>query len=216
MASEETYGGVKGLEQSPFVEKVMPDPSKPTSVIPWVGLLGKSSEDGYWRLYLTIELDSYIEFKEEDVLAFDIIPAEQSRLGVEAARVYLKPEARIRHVYMQSWEGYARQERAGVPMAARRGQAGVPMAGPVPGYSRRGVPRGRGTQGGVVFAAPPLEDGGRIWSLIDQWFEEETVRADGGYQCCFVRWRYYEDLLSGERLFTRQDIYCAPGPCESG
>jgi hypothetical protein len=120
MPSEEVYG-TEQLRQSPFVEKVMPDPAHPTSVAPWLGLLGKSTNDGYWRLYLTIELDSYIEFKEEDVLAFDIIPPKQSPLEVEAARVYLEPSARIKHVRTQSWEGEARQ-----------GQAGTTMAGAVP------------------------------------------------------------------------------------
>lgn len=116
MPSEEVYG-IEQLRQSPFVEKVMPDPAHPTSVAPWLGLLGKSTEDGYWRLYLTIELDSYIEFKEEDVLAFDIIPPKQSPLEVEAARVYLDPSARIKHVRTQSWEGEARQGQAGTTMA---------------------------------------------------------------------------------------------------
>jgi len=92
MPSEEVYG-TEELRQSPFVEKVMPDPTHPRSVAPWLGLVGKSTEDGYWRLYLTIQLESYIEFKEESVLAFDIIPADNSPLEVEAARVYLEPSS---------------------------------------------------------------------------------------------------------------------------
>src|SRR5215218_9457820 len=130
MPNEEAYG-TERLRQSAFVEKVMPDPSRPTSVAAWFGILGKSTEDGYWRLYLTIELGSYTEFKEEDVLAFEIIPAEQSRLGVESARVYLKPEASIKHVRTQIWEGQARQVRAGAT-----------MAGAVPGLSLPRMPRG--------------------------------------------------------------------------
>jgi hypothetical protein len=71
----------KKLKQSPFVEKVMPDPSRHTSVSPWLGLLGKSTEDERWRLYLTVELDSYVEFREEDVLAFEETVIPQSCTG---------------------------------------------------------------------------------------------------------------------------------------
>jgi hypothetical protein len=158
MSSEEVYG-TQELRQSPFVEKVMPDPSNPTSVASWLGLLGKSTEDGCWRLYLTIELDGYIEFKEEDALAFDIVPAEHSPLKVEAARVYLEPSARIKHVRTQSWEGQAGQ-----------GQVGETTGGP----------RGAGAPG-VVLARQAIGGGGYCGS------EVVTVLQDmegGGLQFC--------------------------------
>jgi hypothetical protein len=172
MPSEEVYG-TEQLRQSPFVEKVMPDPSHPTSVAPWIGLVGKSTEDGYWRLYLTIELDSYIEFKEEDVLAFDIVPPKQSTLEVEAARVYLEPSARIKHVRMQSWEGEAGQGQAGATMASALSASQIV----------RGGSRGTGAPGGVI--AQQAKGGQYCGSEV---VTELEPTAGGGLQFCdYVR-----------------------------
>jgi hypothetical protein len=59
------------VSQSAFIEKIMPDPSNPGSVTPWLRLVGKSSEDAYRQLYLTLKLDTYIKFQEQDELAYD-------------------------------------------------------------------------------------------------------------------------------------------------
>jgi hypothetical protein len=77
LASEETSGSEE-LRPSAFVEALLPDPSQPaprTRVLG--GLLGNSPKDGYWRLYLTSELDDYVEFAEEDVLHSEPMPKEQ-------------------------------------------------------------------------------------------------------------------------------------------
>jgi hypothetical protein len=55
---DSTAGKDGELSESPLVEKAIPDPSRGISLVPWVGLLGKSVAEGSWRLYLTIELDS--------------------------------------------------------------------------------------------------------------------------------------------------------------
>jgi hypothetical protein len=152
----------------------MPDPSHPTSVAAWIGLLGKSTEGGYWRLYLNIEFDSYIEFKEEDVLGFDDIPAEQSPLGVEAARVYLESSARIKHARVHSWEGPAREEGGGVRL--RRAPQNL---GGLAGL------RGTGSAPGVIYEQ---KDGGGDEYCGSEVITKLESMPGGGLQFCdFLR-----------------------------
>jgi hypothetical protein len=49
------------------------------------------------------------------VIAFNVIPADQSPLGVEAALVYLSRGATITHVHTQSWEARAGERLRSAP-----------------------------------------------------------------------------------------------------
>ena len=57
------------LEQDDLVEMLSPDPAQrgPQGLI-GTGWLGRSIEDGYWRLYPSPELDEYIEVAESDIV----------------------------------------------------------------------------------------------------------------------------------------------------
>jgi hypothetical protein len=61
--------GGPSLEQHPFVEALVPDPSQgPPNATVLRGFLGKSTTEGVWRLYLTAALDEYVEIPEADIL----------------------------------------------------------------------------------------------------------------------------------------------------
>jgi hypothetical protein len=63
------YNPPDPLVPDPLVEKLVPDPCQPsTPTVALLGLLGRSSREGYWRLYFSSGLKRYAEFKEEDVL----------------------------------------------------------------------------------------------------------------------------------------------------
>jgi hypothetical protein len=95
MVSEAGYA-TEGLRQDAFVEKVTPDPTQPVQPMAVLeGLLGRSCWEGYWRLYLTDKLNGYLEFKEGDVLNSESIPKEQSKLGLESTRIWLRRDAEI-------------------------------------------------------------------------------------------------------------------------
>lgn len=83
--------------QDPFVERLRPDPSEPpTPVMVLEGLLGDSDRSGFRRLYLTRELNHYAEFRADQVLNIETIPADRAPfVGQEATRVTLPRDATI-------------------------------------------------------------------------------------------------------------------------
>jgi hypothetical protein len=97
MANEQERGGPEDLGQDPFVERLRPDPSQPPERVRILeGLLGDSDREGYKRLYFTRELDSYAEFRAEDVVYSESIPPDQSPLlGQQATRVGIRWDATI-------------------------------------------------------------------------------------------------------------------------
>jgi hypothetical protein len=103
---EEESGGPEeeGLSQDPFVEKVRPDPSEPpTPVRVLQGLLGNSDREGYKRLYFNRELDSYAEFRQEDVHYSEPIPPEQPPfVGLDATRVGIRRDAAIEYTRVRA------------------------------------------------------------------------------------------------------------------
>ena len=86
-----------GKGQDPRVEQLRPDPSQPPPRGRSLsGLWGNSDRAGFQRLYLSSALDSYAEFRVEDVLATTDIPAEQAPfLGEQSTRVELRHEAPV-------------------------------------------------------------------------------------------------------------------------
>jgi hypothetical protein len=56
------------LKEDEIIEGLVPEPANVPEVKVFVGLLGKSTGAGRWRLYNTGLLNDYIEFAEEDLL----------------------------------------------------------------------------------------------------------------------------------------------------
>jgi len=71
----------KELKQDPLVEKLKADPSQDPNVKTFTGYLGRSTQVGYWRLYLTPQLNEYLEISEEDISHNQSLATEQSPLG---------------------------------------------------------------------------------------------------------------------------------------
>jgi hypothetical protein len=68
-----------------------------------LGLLGRSAKEGYWRLYFSSSLESYAEFKEEDVLHSVKVPrALPPFLGMEATRVWIKADSEVEYTRTES------------------------------------------------------------------------------------------------------------------
>ena len=83
--------------QDPLVERERPDPSQPPEPTKALeGALGDSDRPGFRRLYFTAELDSYAEFRVDDVLSVvDIPPDQPPFLGEPATRVTLRRDAAV-------------------------------------------------------------------------------------------------------------------------
>ena len=71
----------KELKQDPLVEQLAPDPADPQATIQLKGWLGKGVKAGSWRLYLTPQLDEYVQFQDKDIVHTQPIAPEQSPLG---------------------------------------------------------------------------------------------------------------------------------------
>ena len=93
----EKAGGPEGLRQDPFVERLRRDPSQPPQPVRVLeGLLGNSDRVGYHRLYFTRELDTYAEFRTEDVVYREPIPPDQPPFqGLDASRVGIRRDAPV-------------------------------------------------------------------------------------------------------------------------
>jgi hypothetical protein len=95
----------KQLKQDPLVEQLVPDPGNPQPTIQLTGWVGKGTEEGLWRLYLTPQLDQYVEFSADSVVHSQPLQKEQSALG--GSTIWLKAGTPLQHTQI-----YSRQVQA--------------------------------------------------------------------------------------------------------
>ena len=63
-----------------------------------LGFLGDSDRPGFRRLYFTRDLDYYAEFRTDDVVRIESIPADQPPFpGDEATRLTLRRDATVEY-----------------------------------------------------------------------------------------------------------------------
>jgi hypothetical protein len=68
-----------------------------------VGFLGDSDREGYRRLYFTIDLDYYAEFRVDDAVDVEAVPAEQAPFrGEQATRLTLRRGATVEYTRVRS------------------------------------------------------------------------------------------------------------------
>lgn len=97
-------GGGEETRQDPHVERFRPDPSQPAErPLVLSGLLGRSDRPGYTRLYLTRDLDYYVEFRSEDVIFSEPIPADEAPMrGLDATRLHVRRDTTIDYIWSRS------------------------------------------------------------------------------------------------------------------
>jgi hypothetical protein len=88
------------LEQDSLIDGLVPDPGQLEPLTLLFGYLGRSSREGYWRLYLTARLNEYVEFSEDDVRHTMPLSPEESSLG--GTRVWVKQGTRLQHTRVDS------------------------------------------------------------------------------------------------------------------
>jgi hypothetical protein len=98
------------FDQDPYVDQLRPDPSaSPAEIATLEGLAGKSDRDGWARLYFNRSLSYYAEFRQEDVVFTEAIPAEQPPMkGLKCTRVGVKKDAVVE--YTRATRARARDE----------------------------------------------------------------------------------------------------------
>jgi hypothetical protein len=61
-------GSKRNLKPDQIVQRLKPDPSKIPNARVLAGFLGKSTREGYWRLYVSLQMNEYIEIAENDIV----------------------------------------------------------------------------------------------------------------------------------------------------
>jgi hypothetical protein len=90
--------------QDPYVASRRPDPAQPSQpTARMVGFLGDSDRPGFRRLYFTRDLDYYAEFRADEVIQVESIPAEQPPFpGDEATRLTLRRDATVEYTRVRT------------------------------------------------------------------------------------------------------------------
>ncbi len=83
----------KPLVEDALISSLVPDPADVPHVRMYVGLLGKSTKKGYWRLYTSPQLTDFIEVRAEDILHAEQMEGAQALLRGTAA--WIKADAQL-------------------------------------------------------------------------------------------------------------------------
>jgi hypothetical protein len=82
------------LREDALVEQLIPDPAQEgPGVLVFTGFLGRSTREGYWRLYLSPSLDRYLEVAASDIIHSQSLANEQNPVGGSA--LWLKSDATL-------------------------------------------------------------------------------------------------------------------------
>ena len=127
--------GTSKLQPDALIERLVPDASQIPDVRILGGFLGKSTREGYWRLYLTPTLNEYVEFAEDDVVHSHTLESDERQLG--GTMIWVRREANLQHTRSASREAQADFLQGAIAASA----------------SKQGMQRGLGRQ---ILAWQPL------------------------------------------------------------
>jgi len=87
----------KGPQEDPILSRLKANPDQPPSgVTSFTGLLGRSSREGHWLLYLGLDMSSHVEINEKDIVHSEQLPPDQSPFGsLGGTRVWVRRDAQI-------------------------------------------------------------------------------------------------------------------------
>ena len=85
------------LQEEPILARLQSSPGQtPTGITSFVGLLGRSPKQGFWLLYLTLDMTKSVEIQETDIIHSEQLPADQSPFGsLGGTRVFVKQDASV-------------------------------------------------------------------------------------------------------------------------
>jgi hypothetical protein len=105
MSDQESEKSRDRINEDELVRSLIPDPAALPDARVRVGFLGRSARARHWRLYLTPELNDYLEFTEPDVLHVRPLEGRDHPLGGSA--VWFRREANLVHTRAVSREAQA-------------------------------------------------------------------------------------------------------------
>jgi hypothetical protein len=98
MAAGKKGGGPeKPLQEDRILARLVGDSTQVTTgVTSYTGLLGRSPKEGYWLLYLTLDMTLSVEVREEDIVHSDQLSPDKSPFGsLGGTQVFIKKDAMV-------------------------------------------------------------------------------------------------------------------------
>ena len=93
------------LKQDSLVDRLTPDTSQKEPTVRVTGWLGRGGDEGKWKLFLSPELNEYIQFSENDVVDSQPLSADFSPLG--GTIVWLRASTSVQHVTVATLDAQA-------------------------------------------------------------------------------------------------------------
>ena len=90
-------GPNKPLEPDSILDQLAGGPMQPPAgVTSYVGLLGRSSKEGYWLVYLTLDMSLSVEIAEADIVHSEQLPPDKSPFGsLGGTQVFVRKGAKV-------------------------------------------------------------------------------------------------------------------------
>jgi hypothetical protein len=84
-------------QEDAILARLRPAPGQaPVGVTSYIGLLGKSPKEGYWLLYLTLDMSQWVEINEADIVYSEQLPPDRSPFGsLGGTQVFVKQNATL-------------------------------------------------------------------------------------------------------------------------
>jgi hypothetical protein len=94
MADEKKPGAPR---EDKILSRLRSSPAQtPAGVTSFIGLLGASPKEGYWQLYLTLDMSRWVEIKETDIVHTEQLPPDRSPFGsLGGTQVFVKQDASV-------------------------------------------------------------------------------------------------------------------------
>ncbi len=122
--------------QSPIVEKLVADPSRPQLRV-LSGYLGKSARDGYWRVYQNVEFSEYLEVAEGDIVHVEKTGRDDTEV---AAWLWVRKDAPVEHVRPDRTKAQAEFLMGDISSGLQPGAAG-PIAALIRSFALGAFPK---------------------------------------------------------------------------
>jgi hypothetical protein len=98
MPKKPASGNGKEWQEDALVKDLLQGSTEVLDFVVLVGWMGKSAQEGYWRLYLSPDLSDYIEFHQDDVVRRQAAPPELAIRG--STLIWLRTE-QIQSAFLQ-------------------------------------------------------------------------------------------------------------------
>jgi hypothetical protein len=115
------------LREDQIVAKLKASGTPPVGLASYTGLLGRGYREGYWLLYLNLDMSRCVEMREEDIVHTEQLPPERSPFGsLGGTRVFVKKGAQVTTTTSASHTAEGDEFDLDIRLDAAQRQAAIP------------------------------------------------------------------------------------------